>query len=150
MHAVDLPAFPSWKQEKNCRSDLPPPTWCRLEMSDSIFGYWMRPSDTDESLSDYLWIGENGRMIHRINYKHGPFVMTLWYRHVKKDTYEVKLKPKSDWHGVTLQCGESELQMEHLDLLNPIAGLGRLAREVRGGEDGARLCPAALASPTAG
>ena len=98
-------------------------------MSDSVFGYWMRPSDTDESVEDYLWIGENGRMIHRINYKHGPFVMTLWYRQVKEDTYEVKLKPKSDWHGVILQGNGPGLRMEHLDLLNPVAEFSRIEHD---------------------
>ena len=72
-------------------------------------------------IEDYLWIGENGRMVHRINYKHGPFVMTLWSKFVEGDTYEVKLKPKSDAHRVILERNGSGLRMEHLDLMNPVA-----------------------------
>ncbi len=90
-------------------------------MAGSIFGFWTRPSDTDECVADYLWIGENGRIVHRITYKHGPFVMTLWSRHVVGDTYQVRLKPKSEGHRVVLTCSGSVLKMEHLDLNNPVA-----------------------------
>jgi hypothetical protein len=47
--------------------------------------------------------------------------MTLWSDFVEGDTYEVKLKPKSDAHRVILQRNGAGLRMEHLDLMNPVA-----------------------------
>ncbi|MDF1753592.1 MAG: hypothetical protein P1U89_12510 [Verrucomicrobiales bacterium] len=88
-------------------------------MSNLISGYWMRPSDVDEGTADFLWIGENGRIVHRINYKHGPFVMTLWCQPLEGDTFAVQLKPKSESHRVVITATDEALTMEHLDLKNP-------------------------------
>jgi hypothetical protein len=88
-------------------------------MSNPIFGFWKRTSDIQADLFDELWIGENGRIVHRINYQHGPYVMILWSARAEKDIYEVKLKPKSEPHRLILVSTSHSLSMEHLDLINP-------------------------------
>ncbi len=88
-------------------------------MSNSVVGFWKRQSDIQVDQFDYLWVGENGRIVHRINYKHGPFVMTLWCERAEGDIYEVKLKPKSEVHRLVLVLTNGFLIMEHLDLINP-------------------------------
>jgi len=88
-------------------------------MSNRIIGFWKRASDLQADLFDYLWIGGNGRIVHRINYKHGPFVMILWSIRVEGDLYEVKLKPKSEGHRLILAASSDCLSLEHLDLINP-------------------------------
>ncbi|MDF1813552.1 MAG: hypothetical protein P1V20_15240 [Verrucomicrobiales bacterium] len=98
-------------------------------MANSIFGYWMRPSDPDENIADYLWIGENGRIVHRINYGHGPFVMTLWSKQIDDSKFEVRLKPKSDPHHVIITCEGDCLTLEHLDLKNPKSDFERIGED---------------------
>ncbi len=97
---------------------------------DSLHGYWQTsPEDSDQE-PDYLWVSENGnRMVHRIQYAHGPFLMTLWAEaDEQSDGYLAKLNPKSDEHRFDIaMSGDDELELEHHDLKIPKAIYRRIA-----------------------
>lgn len=83
-------------------------------------GYWEATAETGES--DYMYIdSDTGRVVLKIHYNHGAFLMKLWFNHLSDNTFQARLNPESEAQEFQMEMVGEELKATHSDLNVPSA-----------------------------
>ena len=81
-------------------------------------GYWEATAETGDT--DYMYIdSDKGRIVLKIHYSHGPFLMKLWFNHLSDNTFQARLNPESEAQQFQMEMDGEDLKATHSDLNVP-------------------------------
>lgn len=88
-------------------------------------GYW--ESASENGGNDYMYIdSDTGRVVLKINYDHGAFLMKLWFESAEADIYNARLNPESEAQQFEMKLDGDSLITTHSDLNVPSATMNRI------------------------
>jgi len=73
---------------------------------------------------------DKGRVVLKIHYKHGAFLMKLWFNHLLDDVYQARLNPESEAQEFKMEMDGEDLKMTHSDLNVPSAEFTQITEDI--------------------